>query len=83
MKKLKRTKISELLKSKDFGSQINVKGWVRTKRGSKSINFIALNDGSIIHNIQIVVDVENFALIIKSVSFAFCMILGAVSFHMT
>ncbi|RLD58739.1 MAG: asparagine--tRNA ligase [Bacteroidetes bacterium] len=53
-------KVKELLKSTDFGSEVKVKGWVRTKRGNKNIVFIALNDGSIIHNIQIVVDVPNF-----------------------
>lgn len=39
---------------------VNVKGWVRTKRGNKNVAFIALNDGSIIHNIQIVVDLAKF-----------------------
>lgn len=38
--------------------EINVKGWVRTKRGSKNVAFIALNDGSTIHNLQLVVDLE-------------------------
>jgi len=56
----KRIKIKELLLSKDFGSEVNVKGWVRTKRGNKQINFVALNDGSTIQNIQVVVDVPNF-----------------------
>ena len=39
---------------------VNVKGWVRTRRGSKQVNFIALNDGSTINNLQIVVDLANF-----------------------
>lgn len=39
---------------------VNVKGWVRTKRGNKNVAFIALNDGSIIHNLQIVIDLANF-----------------------
>jgi len=56
----KRIKIKDLLVSKEYGSEVNVKGWVRTKRGNKQINFIALNDGSTINNIQIVVDVPNF-----------------------
>ncbi len=60
MKQLKRTKIKELLKSKDFGSDVNVKGWVRTRRGSKNVAFIAVNDGSVIHSIQIVVALANF-----------------------
>jgi len=53
---MKRTKVIDALKRTDFGSSINVKGWVRTHRTSKSVDFIALNDGSTIKNIQIVVD---------------------------
>ena len=63
MKELKRQRIFDLLKNDIghfVGQEINVKGWVRTKRGNKNVNFIALNDGSIIHNIQIVVDVAEF-----------------------
>ena len=55
-----RTRISDLLARTDFGAEVCVKGWVRTKRGSKSVNFIALNDGSTIKNVQIVADVEKF-----------------------
>ncbi len=57
---MKRTKIIDALARTDFGAEVNVKGWVRTRRGSKSVNFIALNDGSTIKNIQIVADVANF-----------------------
>ena len=57
---LRRTKITEVLKSNDFDKEINVKGWVRTRRGNKQVSFIALNDGSTIHNLQVVVDVPNF-----------------------
>ncbi len=60
MEKISRTKVSELLKSETFDRVVNVKGWVRTKRGNKRVNFIALNDGSGINNIQVVVDVESF-----------------------
>ncbi|GAB7089104.1 asparagine--tRNA ligase [Marinifilum fragile] len=56
----KRIKIKELLASAEAGSTVNVKGWVRTKRGNKQINFVALNDGSTIQNLQVVVDVPNF-----------------------
>ena len=56
----KRIKIKVLLVSSEIGSTVNVKGWVRTKRGNKQINFVALNDGSTIQNLQIVVDVPNF-----------------------
>ncbi len=58
METVTRTKIVDVLRSKAFGTTVNVKGWVRTRRGSKQINFIALNDGSTIHNVQIVVDVD-------------------------
>ena len=57
---MKRTRISDALKRTDFGADINVKGWVRSKRGSKGIFFIALNDGSTIKNVQIVGDDSAF-----------------------
>ena len=60
MEIIRRTKIADLLKREDFGAMVNVKGWVRTRRGSKQVAFIALNDGSIIHNVQVVVDLANF-----------------------
>lgn len=60
METIKRTKIADVLKSHAFGSEVNVKGWVRTRRGSKQVNFIALNDGSTINNVQVVVDIEKF-----------------------
>ncbi|MCD6112460.1 MAG: asparagine--tRNA ligase [Bacteroidales bacterium] len=57
MKKLLRTKICDLFTDESkYNKEVNVKGWVRTKRGSKNVAFIALNDGSTINNIQIVVD---------------------------
>ena len=52
---MQRTKVIDALKSTDFGNEILVKGWVRTHRSSKSVDFIALNDGSTINNIQLVV----------------------------
>ena len=55
-----RTVIAEALKRSDFGAEVLVKGWVRTRRGNKTVSFIALNDGSCIHNIQVVVDNEKF-----------------------
>jgi len=60
MENLRRIKVVDLLKRTDFGTKVNVKGWVRTRRGSKQINFIALNDGSTIKNVQIVVDITKF-----------------------
>ncbi len=55
-----RLKINDILKEGKAGSEVLAKGWVRTKRGSKNVNFIALNDGSTIHNLQVVVDVDQF-----------------------
>ena len=55
MEKVIRTKVKDLLKS-EAGQDVLAKGWVRTKRGNKNVAFIALNDGSTINNIQIVVD---------------------------
>ncbi len=57
---IRRTRVVDALKCTTYGEDINVKGWVRTKRGNKSVNFIALNDGSTINNIQIVADVTKF-----------------------
>jgi asparaginyl-tRNA synthetase len=55
-----RTKIKDILKMRTYGASLNVKGWVRTRRGSKQVNFIALNDGSTVYNLQIVVDIGQF-----------------------
>ena len=60
MGKTVRTVIADALRRSDFGAEINVKGWVRTKRGNKNVSFIALNDGSTINNIQVVADIEKF-----------------------
>ena len=60
MKNIQRTVIVDALKRTDFGADVNIKGWVRTRRGNKTINFVALNDGSTISNIQIVIDIEKF-----------------------
>ena len=71
---MKRTKIIDLLNRKDFGAEVCVKGWVRTRRGSKSVNFIALNDGSTIKNIQVVADVEKFdAEMLKLITTGACL----------
>lgn len=74
MQTIKRTKIIDVLKSSEFGTTVNVKGWVRTRRGSKSVNFIALNDGSTIKNVQIVADVEKFSEeILKQITTGACL----------
>lgn len=55
---MKRLKIKELLTSTQYDKEVVVKGWVRTKRGSKNVVFLAMNDGSTIHTIQVVANVE-------------------------
>ncbi len=55
---MKRTKIKDLLKGEACGTDVDVCGWVRTRRGSKQVTFIALNDGTTIHNLQVVADIE-------------------------
>jgi len=57
---MKRIKVKQLLSSPALGTDVLVKGWVRTKRGNKNIAFIALNDGSTINNIQVVADTASF-----------------------
>ena len=70
---MKRTKVVDALKSTDFGKEINVKGWVRTHRSSKAVDFIALNDGSTIKNIQVVVDPAKFdAQMLKNITTGAC-----------
>jgi asparaginyl-tRNA synthetase len=57
---MKRIKVKEVLTSPAAGQDVLIKGWVRTKRGNRNIIFIALNDGSTINNIQVVVDLASF-----------------------
>jgi len=57
---LGREKIKDLLGSGMTGKTVEVKGWVRTRRGNKNIAFIAVNDGSVIHNIQCVAEIAGF-----------------------
>lgn len=57
---MKRTKIIDLFKADMLGKEVSVKGWVRTRRGNKRVQFVALNDGSTIRNIQIVFDLAKF-----------------------
>lgn len=58
---MKRIEIKQLLESPQIGAEVNVKGWVRSRRGNKDVNFIALNDGSTIKNVQVVVDLTMFS----------------------
>lgn len=74
METIKRTKIIDVLKRTDFDTVVNVRGWVRTKRGSKNVIFIALNDGSTINNVQIVVNTEAFdAELVKKITTGACL----------
>ena len=79
METISRTKIVDLCRSKEFGTIVNVKGWVRTRRGNKQVNFIALNDGSTINNMQIVVDLVQFEEdTLKSITTGACISVNGV-----
>lgn len=70
---MKRIKVKHLLESGEVGKEVLAKGWVRTRRGNKKVAFIALNDGSTIHNIQVVADIANFdEELIKKISTGAC-----------
>ena len=62
MKEIRRTRIKDILdRPADYtGKEVDVKGWVRTRRGNKYVQFVALNDGSTINNLQIVFDLSKF-----------------------
>ena len=62
MKDIKRVTVKSLLADAAAytGKEVDVKGWVRTRRGNKNVQFIALNDGSTIKNLQIVLDMSRF-----------------------
>ena len=73
---MKHYEIKYLLKedvSALIGTTVCVKGWVRTKRGGKSVAFIALNDGSIIHNIQVVADPVKFEDVLRRITTGACL----------
>ncbi len=60
---MQKIRLKDIIKNPEIigiGNNIDVKGWVRTKRGNNFVQFIALNDGSIVTNLQIVVDNEKF-----------------------
>ena len=57
---MKTLRIVELIKSDAVDCDVTVKGWVRTKRGNKNVAFIALNDGSCVASIQVVVELAKF-----------------------
>ncbi|MDE6333194.1 MAG: asparagine--tRNA ligase [Muribaculaceae bacterium] len=58
---MKRSKIASLLATDAaVGTEVDVRGWVRTRRGNKYVQFVALNDGSTVNNLQIVFDMNKF-----------------------
>ena len=63
MKDIRRTTVKEILAdpAKYAGSEVDVKGWVRTRRGNKNVQFVALNDGSTINCLQLVFDLSKFS----------------------
>lgn len=68
-----RIKIKEVLATAPREQEVTVKGWVRTKRGNKNVAFIALNDGSVVHTIQIVVNVADFSEeVLKNITTGAC-----------
>ncbi len=72
---MKHVRIIELLNSTAYDKDVEVKGWVRTKRGNKQVAFIAVNDGSIIHSIQVVADISKFdEELLKKVTTGACII---------
>ncbi len=58
---MKRTQIFHIFDPALIGSEVSVKGWVRTRRGNKNVQFVALNDGSTVRNLQIVFDLAKFS----------------------
>ena len=71
---MKLIRIAEMLRMEGDGREVTVKGWVRTKRGNKNVAFIALNDGSCVANIQIVVDLQQIdEAVLKSVTTGACL----------
>jgi asparaginyl-tRNA synthetase len=70
---MKHTKIAELLKSTEVNKEVTVKGWVRSRRGAKSVAFIAVNDGSTIHTLQVVAEIAKFGEeVLKGVTTGAC-----------
>lgn len=71
---MKHTKVKTLLQGESLDETVCVKGWVRTKRGSKNVSFIAINDGSTINNIQAVAESESFdEELIKQITTGACL----------
>lgn len=66
---MRRTEIKNILTQEEIGKEIVVKGWVRNYRGNNFVMFVALNDGSSLQNLQIVIDIEKFdAALLKKIT---------------
>ena len=73
---MKRTKIKELLNSKEEQKEVLVKGWVRTRRDSKGgFSFIEINDGSCLANIQVIIEhsLKEFSKVDKQITTGSCL----------
>jgi asparaginyl-tRNA synthetase len=73
---MKRTKIKELLNSKEEREEVLVKGWVRTRRDSKGgFSFIEINDGSCLANIQVIIEhsLKEFSKVDKQITTGSCL----------
>ncbi len=57
---MKRTKLSQIFATEPIDTEVSVMGWVRSRRGNKYVQFVALNDGSTIRNLQVVFDMQQF-----------------------
>ena len=76
---MKRTKVIDALQCTDYGKEICLKGWVRTHRSSKAVDFIALNDGSTIKNVQVVADPAKFDVeLMKQITTGACIAVEGV-----
>jgi len=63
-------RINRILRTKPFGHEIEVKGWVRTRRDSKTVSFIEINDGSCLENLQVVIDpgIPGFNSVVREIN---------------
>ncbi|NDC43283.1 MAG: asparagine--tRNA ligase, partial [Chitinophagia bacterium] len=62
---MKRTKIKDILQQEQFDYEVNIKGWVRSFRNNQ---FIAVNDGSCLNNIQVVISLDTDEEIVKQIT---------------
>jgi asparaginyl-tRNA synthetase len=75
----KKLKIKQILATSTAGEKVKVNGWVRTKRESKNVVFIALNDGSRLANLQVVADPVQFEeQVIKNITTGACISVNGI-----